>query len=497
MDSPAPTFRKPDYNGETGVAVFVPVVASDESIITHVKQDVDQSISETNDRNPKQNEATQSQKPTSTPDLHNEEKNRQVTTESDTPLEEHHLTFSDTAKHAAEKVSQKLQLHREHARGPSEARQRRQSHAVIPNDEVHLPLYIHLRNAVYGSLVMYTTFPYWDMAFWSGWSYTWGSILFIIDGFWAWTPLQWPNSEFKGESEYGVGLLFFFGALFYQLGATMAYLEAINDGSFAGRAMKRHLEGHDEDAKRLLDEKLHMFFGHMIPHHHDDKEDEEDMEKQQSVDPEAGWNTRDRKERPGSIYPTNKAPAPRRGGVDVGAAEQTEFHEYLTWRWWPTWHALKTYHIREMGYIACVIQLFGATLYGICGVISLPGILSNFQPWQELGGYWIPQIVASLCFLTAGIMFTVITQDSWYRPLPRRIAWWIGIWATIGAVGFILSASFGVRSGDSTGAAYQSSLSSTWGSVAYLISSWLQWCESVNNGPVLAFPNNRIPTIMR
>jgi len=46
-------------------------------------------------------------------------------------------------------------------------------------------------------------------------------------------------------------------------------------------------------------------------------------------------------------------------------------------------------------------------------------------------------------------------------------------------------------------AAYESSLSSTWGSLAYLTSSWLQWYESVNNGPVLAFPNNRIPTVMR
>lgn len=29
------------------------------------------------------------------------------------------------------------------------------------------------------------SFPYWDMAFWSGWSYTWGSVLFVIDGVWV------------------------------------------------------------------------------------------------------------------------------------------------------------------------------------------------------------------------------------------------------------------------------------------------------------------------
>ncbi|KAL9617184.1 MAG: hypothetical protein Q9160_007988 [Pyrenula sp. 1 TL-2023] len=217
----------------------------------------------------------------------------------------------------------------------------------------------------------------------------------------------------------------------------MAYLEAINDGSFGGSALKRHLEGHDEEKKRYMDEKLHIFFGHMIPHHHSHAEGDEELEKQKSIDPEAGWKTKDQPEGPEPDFPEDKAPAPRRGGVDAGPTAEGEFHEYLTWRWWPTWHALKTYHIKEMGYVACTIQLFGATLYGICGVIALPGILSSLKPWQELGGYWVPQTVASVCFLTAGIMFTLITQEKWYRPLPHRIAWWIGVWATIGSVGFL------------------------------------------------------------
>lgn len=34
-------------------------------------------------------------------------------------------------------------------------------------------------------VVMLTTFPYWDMAFWSGWSYSIGSALFVIDGFFS------------------------------------------------------------------------------------------------------------------------------------------------------------------------------------------------------------------------------------------------------------------------------------------------------------------------
>lgn len=181
----------------------------------------------------------------------------------------------------------------------------------------------------------------------------------------------------------------------------------------------------------------------------------------------------------------------------MGPTTGGEFHEYLTWRWWPTWPALKTYHIKDMGYVACVIQLLGATLYAICGVIALPGILSNFSSGQAIGGYWIPQTLASVCFLVASIMFTLVTQEKWYKPVPRCMAWWIGVWATIGSVGFLLSASFGLRSAELTWCAYQSSLSSMWGSFAYLVSSWLQWYETVNKGPVLAFPNNRIPVLMR
>lgn len=55
------------------------------------------------------------------------------------------------------------------------------------------------------------------------------------------------------------------------------------------------------------------------------------------------------------------------------------------------------------------------------GVIVLPGILDGFQPWQELGGYWVPQVVASGCFLTAGLMFTLETQHKRYRPEQKAI----------------------------------------------------------------------------
>lgn len=283
-------------------------------------------------------------------------------------------------------------------------------------------------------LRMVTTFPYWDMAFWSGWSYSIGSILFIMDASWSWKDVAEPGTQIDGVVTYGAPLCFFIGALLYELGALMSYFEAINDGSFQGSAMRRFLEGNEEASKRMLDEKIHDFFGQFIPHRH-----HTDLEKNASaVDPEAGWRTKDRRERPGSIYHFGKRPAPRRGALDLGEAEDKAVGSmYTEWRWWPSWSALRTFHVYEIGFLACSIQLLGATLYAICGTVDLPGVFSQLAHWQAEGAFWVPQVVASVCFLTAAVFFTLETQEKWWRPEPTVIGWWIGIWAGVGSVGFL------------------------------------------------------------
>lgn len=345
-------------------------------------------------------------------------------------------TSSDEGRSAGRIISERAFLWR------SRDNRKGRNSVAVPTSALTPPLRARftcsLKQMSRNILRMCTTFPYWDMAFWSGWSYSFGSVLFIIDGAWTWKDVAQPDSEIKGLTKYGAPLCFFFGAILYQIGATMAYLEAVNDGSFQGSAMQRFLEGHEEDSKKMLDEKIHSFFGHLMPHFHQ-RRDEKSLEKAaNSVDPEAGWRTKDRRERPGSIYPSGKAPAPRRGGVDHGEAEEGTSRVYMTWRWWPTWQALKTHHVYEIGYVACAIQLFGATLYGITGVFDLPGILDSLAHWQEEGAFWVIQIVASVCFLTASILFTLETQERWYRPEPTVIGWWIGAWALVGSVGFLL-----------------------------------------------------------
>ncbi|KAL9083941.1 MAG: hypothetical protein Q9159_005496 [Coniocarpon cinnabarinum] len=336
---------------------------------------------------------------------------------------------------------------------------------------------------------MCTVFAYWDTAWWSGWTYSVGSVLFIMDGSWQ-TKSALGQDVPENLTKYGASLSFFFGALLYQLGAVMAYLEAVNDGSFQGSAMQRFLEGHEDDSKKLVDEKIHAFFGHFSPHlhlHHHNNEKKAIEDAASSVDPELGWKTKDRRERPGSIYPAGKAPAPRRGGVDHGEVDEGTSKVYMTWRWYPTWHALRTHHAYEIGYIACAIQLFGATLYGMLGVVVLPGIFDGLKNWQAEGAFWVPDIVGSVCFITASIMFMLEPQEKWYRPAFDSIGWWVGAWALVGSIGFILSGIFGAIEYDYEWGDLQAEIATIWGSVGYLISSLLQWYEAMNKRPVPEF----------
>jgi hypothetical protein len=223
---------------------------------------------------------------------------------------------------------------------------------------------------------MFTTCPYWEMSFWSGWTYSVGSALFVIDGFWSWLPVGWPSTSFSGEEKWGVPLLFFFGAMFYQVGAVTAYLEAINDGSFAGSAMKRLLLGHDKEAKEILDQKLSNFFGRVNPLHHSNT-DEEREKREKNIDPEAGWQAMTQRDGLGLNHAQQRRSIPRRGGLDLGEPEEDESVEYLRWRWWPTWHRFRTHHIYEIGYLSCTIQLFGVSLYGVTAIVLLPGVFDQ------------------------------------------------------------------------------------------------------------------------
>lgn len=81
------------------------------------------------------------------------------------------------------------------------------------------------------------------------------------------------------------------------------------------------------------------------------------------------------------------------------------------------------------------------------------------------------------------------TQKRWWKPNLTSIGWHVThfmystplVWNFVGGIGFTLCGALGYAANVSSGAAYQSALSTFWGGWAFLIGSLLQWYESVNS----------------
>jgi hypothetical protein len=96
--------------------------------------------------------------------------------------------------------------------------------------------------------------------------------------------------------------------------------------------------------------------------------------------------------------------------------------------------------------------------------------------------YWTPQVLGGLGFIISGTLFMLETQTKWWKPAPKTLGWWIGLWNLIGGVGFTICPAFGYD--QSSWAQYQACLSTFWGSWAFLVGSVVQWYESLEKFPV-------------
>jgi hypothetical protein len=323
------------------------------------------------------------------------------------------------------------------------------------------------------------------MSFWVAFGYTLGSAIFVINGCFAWLPLGFPDLPmFPGQAKYGVGITSCIGVLLFQISAFVAYLEAVNEGSFGGSAMRRFLDdsssgNEDDEQKEMVDAKLNLFLTHLDPRHH-----RQTLHANAAIDPELGWKTKDLPTTTLSI-PSDKepkhatTPRPRRGALDYGSSLEESSTTTLpphTFIFLPSLHDLQHHHIHSIGFLACSIQLLGTTIFVITGIVALPGILETLTQWQLNAAYWIPQMIASAFFIIASCLFMLETQEKWWRPEVKSLGWWVGVWSLVGSLGFMLCGALGPAYANPT-AVYHCSLASLWGSAAFLVSSLVQWYE--------------------
>ncbi|KAH8596403.1 hypothetical protein B0O99DRAFT_620341 [Bisporella sp. PMI_857] len=301
-----------------------------------------------------------------------------------------------------------------------------------------------------GILRMFTSYPVWDVSYLVAIVFTLGSVIWCINAFFVWLPLEDPSTEFGGEIENAGGITAFIGATIFEIGSVLLMVEAVNENrsDCFGWALEEVLEERGVVRVKKGD----------CVHHHQNRGNL--VGKGQIL-----------KEKPREFL-----------GHDKDRPVATS--KSRTWTWFPSWHELRTHYIREIGFLACLSQMIGATIFWISGFTALPPIYNRLNTTPALNGaYWAPQVIGGTGFIISGTLFMLETQKKWYLPAWEVLGWHIGAWNLVGGIGFTLCGALGFASANS-GAVYQGSLATFWGSWCFLIGSIIQWYESLDKHPV-------------
>lgn len=76
---------------------------------------------------------------------------------------------------------------------------------------------------------MFSEYPYWDVSYLVATIFTLGSMVWCINAFFVWLPLQDPSTEFDGEITDAGGITAFIGATIFEIGSVFLMIEAVNE----------------------------------------------------------------------------------------------------------------------------------------------------------------------------------------------------------------------------------------------------------------------------
>ena len=235
-----------------------------------------------------------------------------------------------------------------------------------------------LRAAAHGIWKMFTRFPYWDVSWLVATVFTLGSVIWCINGSFVWLPDVAPSSEFPTEILQGGGITAFIGATVFEIGSVLLMVEAVNEnraGCF-GWALEQALEG---GRLRLRPSKNECC------HHHTNRKN--------FVGKGVVGKVR---------TALSSASSEASANVHTDKAAQEDAPRGRAWQWFPSGHELTTHYLRDIGFLACLAQLFGASVFWISGFTALPGINNKMSQGLLDGIYWTPQVVGGMGFVVSG-----------------------------------------------------------------------------------------------
>lgn len=183
-------------------------------------------------------------------------------------------------------------------------------------------------------------------------------IVWVCNGFFVLIPLIHPTAAFSGESSWGGGVSAVVGATIFELGSIFLMIEAVNENRSEcfGWALEHALDKSGEDLLLRKEDSSDC------QHHH--------SEKGTFVSPGSDEAVEDSAEN----------------------GEEKQAKDRRAWTWWPSWYELRTHYFRDIGFLACLSQFFGASIFWISGFTGLPQILNVLTVPAENGIYWLPQV---------------------------------------------------------------------------------------------------------
>jgi hypothetical protein len=231
-----------------------------------------------------------------------------------------------------------------------------------------------VRNTFRGLLRMITYFPYWDVSYWVAFIFTMGSVVWVINSFFVWLPLEDPGTNFPGEVMTAGGVSAFVGATLFEVGSVLLMVEAVNEnqtGCF-GWAVETVLKKVESEVSR---EVIEIKPGNKEEclHHHANRRSFDGHEHEHE-----------------------------HGQQEKGSRLIVKDGRSRSFKWLPSLSELRTHYIHELGFLASLTQLIGATIFWISGFTGLPGIIDHMSQGLTDGVYWVPQIVGGSCFIISG-----------------------------------------------------------------------------------------------
>lgn len=194
-----------------------------------------------------------------------------------------------------------------------------------------------------------------------------------MNAFFVWLPLQVPSSEFTNEITSGGGISAFIGATIFEFGSILLMIEAINENraDCFGWAVEEVLE--ENGLVRLRPGGC--------THHHKNKKNLVGRGKATE-----GQKSHTVSQTLANVLVLGKPPL----DTTVAPKDQPNSSSAGTWTWFPSGYEMKTYYLKEVGFLACLAQMIGerhadrlsivayssagATVFWVSGFTALPAI---------------------------------------------------------------------------------------------------------------------------